>query len=130
MSMLDYNRQASKRKLMRGEPVPWIENAKRARYIRQCVLSFPPWVDRKALHKLWLDCRRQEVLTGVPHTLDHIVPLNHPYVCGLTVPWNLRAVPALHNFSKGNDWHPDQLAFDIPHFLLHPQRELFDDHPV
>jgi len=119
MSMLDYNRQASKQKLLRGEPVLWIENDKRARYIRQCVLSFPPWVDRVALKALWYQCRSKEKEEGVPYTLDHIVPLNHPYVCGLTVPWNLRVVPAIPNFSKGNSWHPDQFKLFDQYCPMH-----------
>lgn len=36
--------------------------------------------------------------------LDHIIPLNHPRVCGLTVPWNLRTVPRAANISKSNAW--------------------------
>ena len=126
MSLLDYNRQPSRSKLLRGECVPWIENSPRSSYIRQCVLSFPPWVDRKALRRLWEECRRLEVETGIKHVLDHKVPLKHPYVCGLTVPWNLRVVPKTCNDSKGNKWHQDQYElFDIPDFLHKRQLELF-----
>lgn len=115
MSILDYNRKPSREKLLRGEPVYWIDNNPRASYIRQCVLSFPPWVDRKALLEVERECRRLERCTGIKHTIGHIVPLNHPYVCGLTVPWNIEPQPALCNLSKGNEWHPDQ--YEIPLFL-------------
>jgi hypothetical protein len=113
MSIIYYNRPGAKAALMRGESVPWIDNNKRARYIRQAVLSFPPWVDRKVLRMMWMQCRAMEIETGVPHSLDHIIPLNHPYVCGLTVPWNLRCIPHLPNCSKGNSWHPDQSAIEF-----------------
>jgi len=129
MSILDYNRQKSKQRLLRGEYVHWIENDPRASYIRQCVLSFPPWVDRTALQAVWHECRRLERIKGEPYTIGHIVPLNHPYVCGLSVPWNLRAIPARCNFSQGNEFHPDQLVFDLPFFLRRPliQLELFHE---
>jgi len=117
MSLLDYNRPVTKAALMRGESVKWIDNNKRASYIRQAVLSFPSWVDMDELMKIWVECRRLENETGIPHSLDHIIPLNHPYVCGLTVPWNLRAVPHPVNCAKGNKWHPDQASL----LLVRPQ---------
>jgi len=54
------------------------------------------------------------------HTVGHIVPLNHPYVSGLHVAWNLTIEPASVNFSKGNSWHPDQLSLlsDTPEQLV------------
>ncbi len=98
---------------MRGEYVAWIENSKRASYIRQAVLSFPPWVDMDELMKIWAKCRALENETGVPHSMDHSIPLNHPYVCGLTVPWNIQITTRAVNSSKGNKWHPDQIPLTL-----------------
>lgn len=68
------------------------------------ILATPPWVDMKAIEVVY------EAAHGKGHTVDHIIPLNHPRVCGLHVPWNLRSLPANSNFSRGNgwcEWHGD-----------------------
>ncbi len=48
----------------------------------------------------------QEALaTGL--TVDHIVPINHPDVCGLHVPWNLQFLTHEENMQKNNSLPPD-----------------------
>lgn len=109
MGMVDYVGRSRKR-VVQGDIPDWIKNQESGeRYILQVVLSAPPWVDRWELYALKHTAAALTVMTGVLHTLDHIVPLNHPLVCGLTVPWNLRIVRWRVNASKGNRWNPDQL---------------------
>ncbi len=108
MGMVDYVGR-SRRRYVKGDIPKWITNNDRSGYILSVVLSAPPWVDRWELYALKAFAAAMTRFTGRLHVLDHIVPLTHPAVCGLTVPWNLRVVPWLVNASKGGTWCPDQL---------------------
>lgn len=61
----------------------------------------PAWADRRKMAALFHEARRQGM------SVDHIVPLSHPLVCGLHCHANLRLVPMLDNLVKGNRWWPD-----------------------
>lgn len=112
MGMIHFVKSArapSRNMLLAGITPTWIRNNKRAKYIAAVLLSAPPWVDRKALFAMHEAAQAMTKASGVLHVLDHIVPLNHPRVCGLTVPWNLQILTWRQNAAKSNDWNPDQL---------------------
>lgn len=98
--------------LLAGVEPEWLRIYPRRTYVRTLALSVPDWVDWAAIQTFHTLKRQLTAATGVEHVVDHIVPLNHPYVCGLTVPWNLRVVTQQQNANKGNDFNPDQMAFD------------------
>ncbi len=114
MSLLSYFRPASKAKLLRGERVAWIANSKRSEYLRLVTCSFPDDTCRQWLKELAAEAKRLTVTTGEVHVIDHIVPITHPRVCGLSVPQNIRVIPYRINATKSNRWNDEQLElFDI-----------------
>lgn len=65
-------------------------------------MAMPAWVDRVAIAKIYLECRRITLSTGIIHHVDHIWPLKGKGFTGLHVHWNLKIIPALENRKKWN----------------------------
>lgn len=97
MASWQFNSRTLRRRILAGEYVKWIEQHIRRDYIRRIVLATPPWIEPKALREVY--ARR---MPG--QVIDHIIPITHPRVCGLHVPWNLAVVPHGTNASKSNRW--------------------------
>jgi excisionase family DNA binding protein len=62
----------------------------------------PKWADRKAIARIYLECRQKSRLTGTPYHVDHIIPLQGRNVCGLHVETNLRISQKVENMRKSN----------------------------
>ena len=62
-------------------------------------------MDREALRAIEKRSRDRTIATGIKHVVDHIIALNRPDVCGLTVPWNLQVITKKQNDAKGNKIH-------------------------
>lgn len=65
----------------------------------------PPWLTKEHKEQIKDKYRKAQALqdfTGIPHDVDHIIPLQGEFVSGLHVPWNLRVVTASENRSKHN----------------------------
>lgn len=62
----------------------------------------PRWTDHKSIKRIYSACARITKETGVPHEVDHIVPIQGANVSGLHVPWNMQVTTAEMNKIKGN----------------------------
>ena len=65
----------------------------------------PKWLSKEQLNEIqhkYQMAKDMETLTGNKYHVDHILPINHPNICGLHVPWNLQVIPAMDNLRKGN----------------------------
>lgn len=60
--------------------------------------KIPPWVSITDFVPICAEA----IEAGPDHELDHIVPIKHPLVCGLHVPWNVRVLLKSHNAIKTN----------------------------
>lgn len=71
---------------------------------RECLKrqAMPAWASGLNYRSIYDDAARLTRETGIPHHVDHIVPLQGRNVCGLHLPWNLQVLTAAENLSKSN----------------------------
>jgi hypothetical protein len=65
----------------------------------------PKWLTAdhfEQIKMIYLKAKEITQSTGIPHHVDHIIPLQGKEVSGLHVPWNLRIIPATENLRKYN----------------------------
>ena len=120
-----YNTYAEKRKHKVKKAIEWVKNnpdkykvnakkcyekTKLKRFAYQALArakrrnAVPTWFDtiREDVQKIYIEARTKTLETGIPHEVDHIIPLVSEYVCGLHVPNNLRVITRFENRSKQN----------------------------
>lgn len=73
---------------------------------------------QKQIRAIYAEAEKLTKQTGVTHSVDHIVPLCNPIVCGLRVPWNMCIITLDDNIRKSNNWWPDMPLQQLP--LLEP----------
>ena len=86
-------------------------------YFRKMATATPAWVDHDRIVAVYNESKRQRNL-GWAVCVDHVVPLNHKYVCGLHCHDNLQGITERDNERKSNYYWPD---------MWHEQFELFNN---
>ncbi len=67
----------------------------------------PSWADQQKITQIYQLAVEIERRTGQRMHVDHIIPLQHPLVCGLHCEHNLQILPGPENESKRNKWSPE-----------------------
>lgn len=67
----------------------------------------PKWADKAAILAIYKECVKITKETGIPHQVDHIIPLNGVLVSGLHVESNLQIITAEENNKKNNKFNID-----------------------
>lgn len=82
-----------------------LEATRRAKKLQ----ATPTWSDNEVVLEYYRAARalNMDNTFGIKWHVDHIVPLNHPLVCGLHSHTNMQLLPAAENLSKGNRSWPD-----------------------
>ena len=75
--------------------------ATRARQALQ-LRALPAWANKKAIKAFYVEARGLTDATGIPHEVDHIIPLRGKLVWGFHVEGNLQVIPAIMNRRKWN----------------------------
>lgn len=89
---------------------PHKKRAQEARHRAAKRQATPPWASHSEIQKHYAHATHLEaLLPGLKFQVDHIVPLQSDFVCGLHVENNLMVLEASQNASKCNRIWPGQL---------------------
>ena len=74
---------------------------------RRLRLVTPCWANTQEITRFYKEANLKTKKTGIPHHVDHVVPVSSDLVCGLHVEFNLAVLPASENVRKQNRFWPD-----------------------
>jgi len=62
----------------------------------------PDWSNDNIIKMIYIERNEMNKISNLTYHVDHIVPLNHPLVCGLHCEDNLQIIESSLNFKKSN----------------------------
>jgi hypothetical protein len=98
-NIINYNRISEKKKLYKKNNKAKISAINNSRRIKKVQATF-----KHLLSDIEIIYKKAEELkkNGKSVQVDHIIPINHPLVCGLHNPWNLQILDTVDNLKKSN----------------------------
>ncbi len=78
---------------------PWKNKLKVQRRRAKRINATPVWANRNAIKDFYEKCPQYYVV-------DHVIPLNHPLICGLHVEGNFQYLTTEANLKKSNKFEP------------------------
>ena len=81
---------------------PGLKNASSARRRAAIRQRIPVWANLNKIKEFYLEAERMTKETGIPHEVDHVLPLQGETVSGLHVENNLQIIPMSDNRRKKN----------------------------
>lgn len=81
----------------------YAKTARRRAIKKQASVS---WADHEKIKDIYTECIKISKETGIVHHVDHIIPLQSKYICGLHVETNLQILPWYENLTKLNKFKP------------------------
>ena len=85
--------------------------AKRRAALLERIPSWSNEEEKIAIEKVYENCRLMSILTGIPHQVDHIIPLQGEDIRGFHHSTNLAVVSADENRSKSNKWEFQEVHY-------------------
>lgn len=70
------------------------------------------WANSKKIKDIYAQAIQLSIETGIPHHVDHVLPLTHNKICGLHCENNLQILTASENLAKLNKFR----SYQIVHF--------------
>jgi hypothetical protein len=64
------------------------------------------WANRFFIAEAYRLAQKRTEMLGIRYVVDHVIPLNHPLVCGLHVEGNLQVISEVENLAKSNSFTP------------------------